>query len=111
MQEQIDRVSRAIVRHRQKYGRRRLPERLREEALSLFERQLEVGVSRRAAAKVLAVPAKTLEGWRLKREKGDFVPVEVLVSEDAPIVLVSPCGWRLEGLSLPEVQQLLVDLR
>jgi hypothetical protein len=110
MDEDLGRVRTAIERHKRRFGRRRMPEKLRTEARRLFDRQVASGTSRTAAAKGVGLPLKTLEGWELKDSESSFVPVEVAMGGTTPLVLTSPSGWRVEGLSLDDARHLLERL-
>lgn len=74
-----------------------------------------MGASWSALASELGVPAATLQAWEAAGPAAAslrLVPVEVAeaapVPEAAvPVTLVSPTGWRLEGIPLSLVAQLL----
>lgn len=77
------------------------------------------GAGRRASgagwselAEQLGVPVVTLQSWQasasLLPSPPRLVPVEILEEPStAPLTLVSPTGWRIEGLPLALVAQLL----
>ncbi|NPC53550.1 hypothetical protein HPP05_30150 [Corallococcus exiguus] len=116
---------------RLKAGRRSgslpFPEALRAFAVRYVEHTVKTGGGMAEASQKLGVSEPTLYAWRKgrpaghPREKGDrqsaaLVPVRVTARKavtDAvrtgmqPVVLVSPGGWRVEGLSLEAAAQLL----
>jgi transposase len=117
---------------RLKAGRRSgslpFPEALRAFAVRYAEHTVAVGGTVTDAAKKLGVSGPTLYEWRKGRpaghrrpkpaEKGAaLVPVRVSgrpaaaeVGGVQPVALVSPSGWRVEGLSMEAAWQLLGKL-
>ena len=69
------------------------------------------GASWSELAAALSIPAVTMQSWQASTSVSpapSLVPVEVV--EDPPsttVTLVSPTGWRIEGLPLALVAQLL----
>ena len=66
------------------------------------------GMSWRSVASEVGVRAETLRRWcegREARAPRSLVPVQVVGS--AALAVVSPAGWRVEGLSLSDVSTLL----
>ena len=104
------------------------PAALRAFAVRYAEHTLEAGGTVVEAAEKLGVSAPTLYEWRKGRtagqgrrkstEKGaELVPVRVgerssktTVEGQAQVVLVSPSGWRVEGLSVEAAAVLLRKL-
>lgn len=109
MKDEIVRIAREVVSHRLRFPRRHFPLKLREEAIAAFDKQVSRGVSQAQAAEALGVTAKRMRRW--KEKLGRMSLVQVKVSPDPPrrsrIALVSPTGWRLEGLTLNDVRQLV----
>jgi transposase-like protein len=90
-------------------GERRYPQELRSRAASYLHEQDAAGVGARAVAAELGLPVMTLKRWARQ------VPVRfrpVLVSSSPAVrgsapVLVTPGGYRIEGLALDDVAMLL----
>lgn len=95
--------------HGKRYG-----EALRQRAVEFVAKARAQGMSVNACAKLLGVSDKTLYGWRRAERAGaaGFRRVEVSSppwsQSDSTPVLISPSGWRLEGL---EAEQLVALLR
>ena len=108
------------------------PEMLREFAVRYLAHELEAGGTFAGAAKALGVSEPTLQSWRkgqpAAHRRGQSVGqrpalVPVVVAEPKKtgasgvravpggLVLVSPGGWRVEGLSAAAVAELLGRLR
>jgi transposase len=102
------------------------PEELRAFAVRYAEQSLEAGGTVVKAAQKLGVSAPTLYEWRKGRtarssrrkkpteKSAALVPVRVgepaaraAVAGPQQVVLVSPSGWRVEGLSVESAAQLL----
>lgn len=101
------------------------PETLRAFAVRYAQHTLEAGGTVVEAAEKLGVSAPTLYEWRKGRTEGRgqrklpeksaaLVPVRVDERAASPevaglqqVVLVSPGGWRVEGLSVESAAQLL----
>ena len=79
-------------------GRRRFTEAQRVEALGYLARRRREGVSVGAIAEELGLGKTTLERWR-SRGSG-FVRIETVPDQASAVSLVSPSGYRLEGLRL-----------
>ena len=104
------------------------PAALRAFAVRYAEHTLEAGGTVVEAAEKLGVSAPTLYEWRKGRTAGQgrrkstdkgaaLVPVRVgerssktTVEGEAQVVLVSPSGWRVEGLSVEAAAVLLRKL-
>jgi transposase len=117
---------------RLKAGRRSgslpFPEALRAFAVRYAEHTVAVGGTVTDAAKKLGVSGPTLYEWRKGRPAGHrrpklaqkgavLVPVRIsgrpAAAEEGgvqPVALVSPSGWRVEGLSLEAAAQLVEKL-
>ena len=88
----------------------RYSESLRAEAISFVKEGLEHGLSVVSCSKLLSVSDKTLYDWLRKANGGnDLRRVEVSDAKDTDVVgvLVSPSGWRIEGLSMEALTTLL----
>ena len=117
---------------RRKAGRRSgslpFPEALRAFAVRYAEHTVAAGGTVTDAAQQLGVSGPTLYEWRKGRSAGHrhpkaaekgaaLVPVRVggrpaaaQVARVHPVALVSPSGWRVEGLSVESAGQLLEKL-
>lgn len=90
---------------------KRYPTTLQQRIKDWAQREIARGASTRRAAEAIALHPETLRKWLL----GDacataLVPVEVVAEEAAParrVSVVSPAGYRVEGLDLAEVAALL----
>jgi transposase-like protein len=127
MEKELEQFQQEV--QRLKAGRRGgslpFPEALRAFAVRYAEQTLEGGGTVVEAAAKLGVSAPTLYEWRKGRTPGrsrmkptekSAVLVPVRVGERAAeaavaglqqVVLVSPSGWRVEGLSVESAAQLL----
>lgn len=87
-------------------GRRRFTEAQRMEAVRYLERRHREGATVAVIAEDLGLGKTTLERWRSR--VSSFVRVETAVAEQAPVVaLVSPSGYRIEGLRVEQAVELL----
>ena len=89
-------------------GRRHFTEAQRKEAVAYFERRRGEGASVARIAAELGVGKTTLERWRPRGSR--FVRVEAVADSGAAVALVSPSGYRIEGLSLEQAVGLLSRL-
>ena len=90
-------------------GRRRFTEAQRLEAVRYLERCHREGATVASIAADLGLGKTTLERWRSR--VSSFVRVETAAVEEAPgVALVSPSGYRIEGLSLAQAVELLSRL-
>ena len=98
----------------------RYPQALRELAVAYFHEAHRQGRSRRRAAEALGVSDVTLSRWI--EEAGPDVPElvetaalrEVVVTDSRPrgsLSLVTPEGYRVEGLGVAELAEVLRALR
>lgn len=97
--------------------RLRYSERLRREAVAYWEEKQLEGMSQKEVAKELGIHAWSLSRWaRSAHSEGKLRRVEVVsprkkaVGESA-MTLVTPEGFRVEGLEVDGVLQLLRVLR
>ena len=80
----------------------RYSKKFKEDATELVRDLRQGGWTQQRISKTLEIPWVTLHRWKRegssKRKKtSEFRPVQVMVDEQSP-VLVSPSGWRIEGL-------------
>ena len=81
-------------------GRRRFTEAERMEAVVYLERRRGEGARVARIAGELGVGKTTLERWRSRGSR--FVRVEAVADSGGAVALVSPSGYRIEGLSLEQ---------
>ena len=89
-------------------GRRRFTEAQRAEAVRYLNRRRREGTSVGAIAEELGVGKTTLERWRSRGSR--FVRVEAMQEASSRVALVSPSGYRIEGVSLEQAVGLLSRL-
>lgn len=115
LRDQIQEQQRAHKAHEA----RRYPKRLRVEILGYLQDRLDGGVPVSASARSLGLSAPTLYGWlRAARRRGEFRNVRVVsnrgqrlaFSPSTSVTLVSPQGYRVEGLDVASVSVLLREL-
>lgn len=98
---------------RERGGRRwRAPERLREEIAAWASDQRSEGYALSGKSEVIGVSETTLGRWMSSRERsGELrrvgVATEAEQSSGRGLVLVTPGGYRLEGLSVDEAVNVL----
>jgi hypothetical protein len=91
----------------------RYPEDLRREAIGLARTGLQEGKSLGRVAEELGLGPATLTRWLGRGWTGEPLrPVEVQRDEEEPgqaysLVVVTPSGWRIEGLRLADLAELL----
>ena len=91
----------------------RYREDLRQEAIALARTGLSEGKSLGRVAEELGIGPATLTRWFERGGAGEPLrPVEVQREEAEPgqassLVVVTPSGWRIEGLRLAEIAELL----
>jgi hypothetical protein len=91
----------------------RYPEGLRQEAIVLARAGMLEGKSLGRVAEELGIGAATLTRWLGRGRTGEPLrPVEVQGDEEEPgqassLVVVTPSGWRIEGLRLADLAELL----
>ena len=108
VRRELARVARAVP------GRsRRYPEPLRRAAVEVLRHGRAQGLGLRAVARQLGVSAETLKYWA-RGDRGTIRPV-VQVAEDQSgggerdqqLVLVTPAGYRIEGLTIAQIMDAL----
>ena len=113
-------------------GARQYPAALRLEIVRYLDREVRGGGHFTALCRELGVQAMVVRRWRKEEREGGFAEVRVVtegatpsvgrraaerpeleespVMVPGPVVLTSPSGWRIEGLSVEAVAQLLPRL-
>ncbi len=95
---------------------RHYPDKLRARITRWARGQLDDGAGLRAVASALGVHRETLRRWTTDEDDAPrlaLVPVEV-VADDPPgstVSVVSPSGFRIDGLTLDEAIAALARLR
>ncbi|MNK90085.1 hypothetical protein D3C87_1101260 [compost metagenome] len=84
----------------------------RERIISeIARRRQEEGRSVRSLLKEMNVSNKTYYNWLRNAGRGGFVPVTVVAPpESKTLAIVSPRGFRIEGLTLADAAALLAKL-
>ena len=92
----------------------RYPLPLRREILSFARRRRAAGDRLKAIARDLGLPWQTLHRWLEASPRRRFRPVAVLAAPPAapcsPVSVVTPQGFRVEGLDLESAADLLKRL-
>lgn len=112
MEARVERFRRAVATYfNGRPGRgARYREDLQQEAVVLARSSLGQGKSLRSVASDLGVGSATLARW-MEGSREALRPVEVQREEEPvgafSLVLVAPSGWRIEGLRLEDLPDLL----
>lgn len=90
----------------------RYPRELRERLTGYARHGRGQGASWLRLGEELGVPYGTLQRWVGSTERpAGFVTVRSTVAKGEGLALVSPAGWRIEGLSVSDVAALLRELQ
>lgn len=68
------------------------------------------GMGWQVIGKEMGIPHETVRRFCSDKTVGDFVPVEVATMASTVIVLVTPKGFRVEGVSVAEAAELIRQL-
>jgi hypothetical protein len=81
----------------------------RAEAVAHASKRISAGESRYVVARELGISADTLGGWLKGRGGVGFARVTVTAetTPGATFALISPTGWRIEGLDLHALRALV----
>lgn len=95
---------------------RRYPDELKARIVAWARRELARGATVNATARAIALHPRTLEAWTESapaQASTTLIPVEVVASPAANVLVavVSPSGYRLEGLTLEDAVRVLARLR
>jgi transposase-like protein len=117
LQAEFARLRRLAEQHTE----RGYPQEFRRRALALEAQLTEQGWTQQRLVDALGISRPTLRRWRekygvlaeSKTEKPQLRPVEMspAVATQTTVRIVSPEGWRIEGLRLDEVAELMGRLR
>lgn len=88
---------------------------LRQEIVEATKAEIAGGASLRKVAREIGVPSSSLERWlagKTRARSCGFRKVEVAeeLKEDSRLVLVTPNGYRVEGLKVEQLVTLLASL-
>jgi transposase-like protein len=109
----IDAIIEDLKRRADRRTNSRYPEEFRQDAVRLVDRLRKAGWTQKRISSEIEVPWVTLRRWRSRlgstqdHEATDsFRPVSIVEepsdSETDGIALVSPSGWRIEGLTVTQ---------
>lgn len=117
MDRELVELRRAVSDLGPKRPGRRIPAALRVRLVALVRERQGAGASLRDLADSLGLSTETLTRWMATRpaalERGAERPLPVVVTSSpaAALTLVTPGGFRVEGLSVASVAELLARLR
>lgn len=121
MQSKLDAEFAALRRLADQHDDRGYPVEFRRRAVGLAAHLIEEGWTQQRIVDALGISRPTLRRWRQKYDGQDqwhvdepqLQPVEINVSKlgGHKIKVVSPGGWRIEGLGLDQVVELMGRLR
>jgi transposase-like protein len=114
----IDAIIEDLKRRADQRTNSRYPEEFRQDAVRLVDRLRKAGWTQKRISSEIEVPWVTLRRWRSKRSSTatsetsgaaeSFRPVAIVEEPAAPetetegVALVSPSGWRIEGLTVTQ---------
>jgi hypothetical protein len=108
--EDIERLRAALARRERGRGKRypaSLKQRIATAATALRER----GQGWQTIGRFLGIPHETVRRFAGASEGPAFVPVEVVGTVSGGLSLISPDGYRVEGLGAADVAEILRRLR
>lgn len=119
MDRELAELRRAVADLGPKQAGRRVPVRLRSRLVAIVRSRRAAGHSLSALADALGLAAETLSRWLAapapEAVAGVDRPLPVLVTSPATpptaLTLITPSGYRVEGLSLAAAAELLARLR
>ena len=109
--EDIESIIEGLKRRAEQRETMRYPKDFQEDAVEVVDSLRGKGWTQKAVSEALEIPWVTLKRWREDSEDTSkenalegFRPVEVIDGTGThPRALVSPSGWRIEGLPLAEL--------
>lgn len=100
LEEKIESLrERAVKRETNRYSAK-----FKQDALKVVAQAKAAGWTQQLISKSLGMPWVTLKRWKEKNTRenaGGFRPIKVVDHQRA--TLISPSGWRIEGLTLDEL--------
>lgn len=97
---------------------RKYPTALRQRIVEWVDREVAIGTSESECGEALGVPMHRFELWRqrdreqeVEKAPAEFVPVEVSAAVGEGLVLSTPAGYRVGGLTVAEAIAMLKALR
>ena len=112
----MDRLLKRFRREAKARPNQTYPEELRQLAAKYARKRVTAGEAIAPISKELVVAEQSLRNW-MQQTDSDFRPVQVTEampaeqSDTRELVLISPSGYRLEGLDIDSAFQLLRTLR
>ncbi len=112
----MDRLLKRFRREAKARPNQTYPEQLRKLAAKYARQRITAGEAIGSIAKQLGVAEQSLRNW-MQRTSSDFRRVQVIESpltepsDSGKLALISPSGYRLEGLDVVSASQLLRALR
>lgn len=116
MQASQQEVHARVARWRARSRTQRYPQELKEAVVEYGRRRLEEGASTYRVSAEVGVPQATVERWLEVASSKALVPVRIKPDEppralpapsDSVAVIVTPRGWRVEGLRVADIAALL----
>lgn len=113
--DEIAALRRELARHEKGRGKR-YPADLKRRVTAYALRERNTGVTYESVAETLGLAFETVRRWCMGATGGEerapmLVPVEVVTEARSPIAIISPSGFRLEGLEPAEAVAALRALR
>lgn len=104
--DEITALRRELARHEKGRGKR-YPADLKRRVTAYALRQRDAGATYEVIADTLGLAFETVRRWCMTASGGDerapmLVPVEVVAEARSPVAIISPSGYRLEGLEPAE---------
>jgi len=126
MEDRAEKLRRELAAHRRRNGsqRARTPAELKRRILAFADDARSVGWMWKDIAEAVGVHRKTFGSWRstvVTRSVTTMVPVDIVddeprerpsrpIGSGMPVSVVSPTGWRVEGLDVRSAVTLLRSL-
>ncbi len=110
MKHDVSRLRQRVEELGARHRGARIPRALRGELAAYAAAERATGRSCRVIAERLGVSAESIRRWTGRTSIGNgeaLVPVRVVTEPAATLTVWSPTGYRVDGLSVPEVAELL----
>ncbi|MFG0242531.1 MAG: hypothetical protein ACF8R9_07105 [Phycisphaerales bacterium JB054] len=116
--DEVEALRREVGKHQKGRGKR-YPVELKAQLVAYATQRRAAGAAFATISEELGLGHETVRRWCTKTECGSalssaptkFVPVEVVAEERSSLAIVSPSGFRLEGLDMTEAVAALRALR